>query len=189
MRNLLGWVLTEEGRTAEAIALLERSPGLAREAGDRLGEATALINLAVVQAEQGDLATALEGCSRAVRLAREEEDRHTEMLGLQHLARMRLTAGLPEDALEAARTALDLGPEHEEAARRSLLLAISGEARLALGGRDEGILLLDRAATEAERTGYEEGAVKALAALLRVTGGAEYRKRYEQALQRLADEG
>ncbi|MFH9465960.1 AfsR/SARP family transcriptional regulator [Streptomyces clavifer] len=189
VRNLLGWVLTEEGRTAEAIALLERSPGLAREAGDRLGEATALINLAVVQAEQGDLATALEGCSRAVRLAREEEDRHTEMLGLQHLARMRLTAGLPEDALEAARTALDLGPEHEEAARRSLLLAISGEARLALGGRDEGILLLDRAATEAERTGYEEGAVKALAALLRVTGGAEYRKRYEQALQRLADEG
>lgn len=30
--TLLGWVLTEEGRTAEAAALLERSPVLAREA-------------------------------------------------------------------------------------------------------------------------------------------------------------
>ncbi|MFE8007368.1 BTAD domain-containing putative transcriptional regulator [Streptomyces sp. NPDC057418] len=187
--NLLGWVLTEEGRTAEAVTLLERSPGLARDAGDRLGEATALINLAVVQAGQGDLETALEGCSRAVRLAREEQDRHTEMLALQHLARMRLTAGLPEDALEAARTALDLGPEHEEAARRSLLLAISGEARLALGEQDEGVLLLDRAAAEAERAGYDEGAAQALAALLRATGRPEYRRRYEEALQRLTDEG
>ncbi|MFE7467603.1 BTAD domain-containing putative transcriptional regulator [Streptomyces sp. NPDC057499] len=187
--NLLGWVLTEEGRTAEAVALLERSPGLARQAGDRLGEATALINLAVVQAELGELGTALEGCERAVGLAREERDAHTGMLALQHLARMQLAANLPREALASTRTALDLGPEQEEVARRVLLLTTSGEARLALGEEEEGIRLLDTAATEAERTGYDEGAVRALEALLRVTARPEYRKRYEQAVLRLTDNG
>lgn len=187
--NLLGWVLTEEGRTAEAVALLERSPVLARRAGDRLGEATALINLAVVQAEQGELDTALEDCGRAVELAREEQDAHTEMLALQHLARMQLTANRPHEALESVRTALDLGPEHEEIARRVLLLTTSGEARLSLGEEGEGIRLLDLAAEEAENSGYDEGAVRALQALLRVTAEPDYLKRYEQAVRRLTEQG
>ncbi|WP_327337872.1 AAA family ATPase [Streptomyces sp. NBC_01324] len=189
VRNLLGWVLSEEGRTTEAAALLEPSPGLARRAGDRLGEATALINLAVVQAEQGGLDEALEGCERAVALARRERDAHTEMLALQHLARLRLVAGRPQEALDCARTAFDLGPEHEEAARRVLLLAVSGEAHLALGAEGEGVRLLDLAAAEAERAGYDEGAVRALEALLRVASGAEYVRRYERAVRRLADDG
>ncbi|MFB7245679.1 AfsR family transcriptional regulator [Streptomyces populi] len=187
--TLLGWVLSEEGRPAEALALLELSPPLARQAGDRLGEATALINLAVVEAAQGDLETALESCARAIVLAREESDAHTEMLALQHLARIQLTAGRPREALRSARTALDLGPEHEEAARRALLLTVSGEARLALGADDEAVLLLDQAAEEAERAGYDEGAVRALATLLRVRPGEGYRKRYEEAVRRISDDG
>ncbi|WP_371624559.1 NB-ARC domain-containing protein [Streptomyces sp. NBC_01116] len=185
---LLGWVLTEEGRTTEAVALLERSPALAREAGDPLGEATALINLAIVQAELGALPTGLENCARAVTLARREGDRHTEMLALQHLARMHLTARRPEEALACARAGLDLGPEHEEAARRSLLLAVCGEARLALGDEEDGVQLLDRAAQEAERAGYDVGAVRALAALLRVSARTEFRRRHDEALRRLAEE-
>ncbi|WP_326660149.1 AfsR/SARP family transcriptional regulator [Streptomyces sp. NBC_00385] len=189
VRNLLGWVLSEEGRTSEAVALLEPSPGLARQAGDRLGEATALINLAIVQAEQGGLDMAMEGCGRALELARKEPDAHTEMLALQHLARMQLTAGRPQDALDSARAAFELGPEHEEAARRVLLTTVSGEAQLALGAEDEGVLLLDLAATEAERAGYDVGAVRALEALLRVAAGQEYVRRYEEAVRRLADGG
>ncbi|MFD8688068.1 BTAD domain-containing putative transcriptional regulator [Streptomyces sp. NPDC059651] len=189
VRNLLGWVLSEEGRTAEAVALLEPSPGLARQAGDRLGEATAMINLAIVQAEQGGLDVAMEGCGRALELAREEPDAHTEMLALQHLARMQLTAGRPQDALDSARAAFELGPEHEEAARRVLLTTVSGEAQVALGAEDEGILLLDLAATEAERAGYDVGAVRALEALLRVAAAPEYVRRYEEAVRRLADDG
>ncbi|MFI0960377.1 BTAD domain-containing putative transcriptional regulator [Streptomyces sp. NPDC021080] len=187
--TLLGWVLSEEGRPAEALALLELSPPLARRAGDRLGEATALINLAVVEAAQGDLTAGLENCTRAIALAREEADAHTEMLALQHLARIQLAANQPREALRSARTALDLGPEHEEAARRALLLTVCGEAQLALGAGDEGILLLDRAAAEAERAGYDEGAVQALAALLRVNPGADYRARHEEAVRRIADDG
>ncbi|MFG2568399.1 BTAD domain-containing putative transcriptional regulator [Streptomyces sp. NPDC048567] len=189
VRNLLGWVLTEEGRTGEAVAMLEPSPGLARQAGDRLGEATALINLAIVQAEQGGLDVAMEGCERALGLAREEPDAHTEMLALQHLARMQLTAGRPQDALDSARTAFDLGPEHEEAARRVLLLSVSGEARLALGAEEEGVRLLDEAAAEAERAGYDEGAVRALEALLRVTASPDYVRRHTEATRRLTADG
>ena len=111
------------------------------------------------------------------------------MLALEHLARIQLTANQPREALRSARTALDLGPEHEEAARHSLLLTVSGEAQLALGADSEGILLLDRAAGEAERAGYDEGAVQALAALLRVNPGADYRRRYEEAVRRIADDG
>ncbi|MFH9264252.1 AfsR/SARP family transcriptional regulator [Streptomyces sp. NPDC017546] len=185
---LLGWVLTEEGRTTEAAALLEHSPALAREAGDPLGEATALINLAIVQAELGSLPTAVENCARAVALARREGDRHTEMLALQHLARMHLTAHRPEEALACSRAGLDLGPEHEEAARRSLLLAVCGEAHLALGEEEEGVRLLDRAAQEAERAGYDEGAVRSLAALLRVSARADFRRRHDEALRRIAEE-
>ncbi|WP_405937668.1 tetratricopeptide repeat protein [Streptomyces sp. NBC_00726] len=189
VRNLLGWVLTEEGRTGDAVATLEPSPGLARQAGDRLGEATALINLAIVQAEQGGLDVAMEGCERALELARKEPDAHTEMLALQHLARMQLTAGRPQDALDSARTAFDLGPEHEEAARRVLLLSVSGEARLVLGAEQEGIRLLDEAATEAERAGYDEGAVRALEALLRVTASPDYVRRHTEATRRLTADG
>ncbi|MEW2175491.1 BTAD domain-containing putative transcriptional regulator [Streptomyces sp. NPDC005406] len=189
VRNLLGWVLSEEGRTAEAVALLEPSPGLARQAGDRLGEATALINLAIVQAEQGGLDVALEGCGQALELARKEPDAHTEMLALQHLARMQLSAGRPQDALDSARAAFELGPEHEEAARRVLLTTVSGEAQLALGAEAEGVLLLDLAAAEAERAGYDVGAVRALEALLRVAAAPEYVRRYEEAVRRLTDNG
>ncbi|MFJ3090387.1 BTAD domain-containing putative transcriptional regulator [Streptomyces sp. NPDC086838] len=189
VRTLLGWVLTEEGRTGEAVAVLEPSPGLARRAEDRLGEATALINLAIVQAEQGGLHEAMEGCERARELAAKEPDAHTEMLALQHLARMQLAAGRPQDALDSARTAFDLGPEHEEAARRVLLLSVSGEARLALGAEEEGIRLLDQAATEAEAAGYDEGAVRALEALLRVTAGPDYVRRHAEAARRLTADG
>ncbi|MFE6972168.1 BTAD domain-containing putative transcriptional regulator [Streptomyces sp. NPDC057682] len=189
VRNLLGWVLTEEGRTAEAVALLEPSPGLARQVGDRLGEATALINLALVQAEQGGLDLALEGCGRALELARKESDAHTEMLALQHLARMQLAAGQPQDALDSAGAAFDLGPEPEETARRVLLTTVSGEARLALGEEAEGARLLDLAASEAERSGYDEGAVRALEALLRVTAAPEHVRRYEKAVRRLSADG
>ncbi|MEV5600091.1 BTAD domain-containing putative transcriptional regulator [Streptomyces sp. NPDC052299] len=189
VRNLLGWVLTEEGRTGEAVATLEPSPGLARQARDRLGEATALINLAIVQAEQGALDVAMEGCERALELAREEPDAHTEMLALQHLARMQLTAGRPKDALDSARTAFGLGPEHEEAARRVLLLSVSGEAHIALGAEEKGIRLLDEAASEAERAGYDEGAVRALEALLRVTASPDHVRRHTEAARRLTADG
>ncbi|NEB91326.1 hypothetical protein [Streptomyces bauhiniae] len=74
----------------------------------------------------------------------------------------------------------------EEAARTSLLHTVSGEAHLALGNEPEALRFLERAADEAESTGYDEGAVRALETLLRTSGGADHRKRHEEAVRRLA---
>ncbi|GAA0473131.1 hypothetical protein ACFQ2B_31140 [Streptomyces stramineus] len=60
-----------------------------------------------------------------------------------------------------------------------------GKALLGLGDEAEGIRQLDLAAREAESSGYEGGAVRALGALLRVSADEGLRARYDTALGRL----
>ncbi|MEU5428868.1 BTAD domain-containing putative transcriptional regulator [Streptomyces olivoreticuli] len=183
---LLGWVLTEEGRTDEALPCLESAPALAARAGDLSGEATALVNLSLAQASLGDPEEAAEGCVRAAALAREAGDRHTERLALYHLARHRLEAREWRSALDTATAALALDDRSEaQAASRVLLSSAVGEALLGLGDVDEGIRRLDRAAREAEATGFDDGAVRALGALLRVSSDEGFKARYDAALARL----
>ncbi|MVO86682.1 AfsR family transcriptional regulator [Streptomyces sp. p1417] len=186
---LLGWVLNEEGRTAEALACLEAAPPLAARAGDPSGEATALVNLSLAQAAAGDTDEAVHGCVRAAELARSAGDAHTERLALHHLARHRLTARDWRSALDTATAALALAsaePPDTPSASRVLLVMATGEALLGLGDEPEGIRRLDEAARAAEATGFDEGAVQALEALLRVTAGDGFRARHAAALERLA---
>ncbi|MEV5985024.1 BTAD domain-containing putative transcriptional regulator [Streptomyces sp. NPDC052051] len=190
--TLLGWVLTEEGRTEEALARLRAAPGLAARAGDVLGEATALVNLAVALLDgAGDgerLSAARDACTRALRLATAADDAHTRMLALQHLARIHLTAGRHQEAFDAAQEALGLGPEHEAVSRRVLLRTWQGEALLGLGATEAGARRLIEAAREAEETGYDEGAVTALDALLRMaapTDSPDLRRRHAAARARI----
>ncbi|MFG2503455.1 BTAD domain-containing putative transcriptional regulator [Streptomyces sp. NPDC048441] len=186
---LLGWVLTEEGRTDEALAHLEAATVIAARTGDLHGEATALINLSLVQGALGSPEEAAEGCVHAAELAREAGDRHTERLALHHLSRHQLDTRQWQSALDTSLTALALaGPPGEgSAAARVLLLTAAGEALLGLGDETEGIRRLERAADEAESSGYDEGAVRALGALLRVSADVGLRARYDTAMVRLAD--
>ncbi|MFE0171308.1 BTAD domain-containing putative transcriptional regulator [Streptomyces sp. NPDC059002] len=183
---LLGWVLTEEGRTAEALPHLEAAPKLAAQAGDPSGEATALINLSLAQAALGDLDEAAEGCLRAVDLSRTTGERHTERLALYHLTRHQLDAGQWQSALATATAASALQPPDAPASARVLLLAAAGEALVGLGDEIEGIRCLDEAAREAEAAGYDDGAVRALGALLKVSDDEGYRMRRDAARARLA---
>ncbi|MEU4206068.1 hypothetical protein AB0B79_37055 [Streptomyces sp. NPDC039022] len=57
---------------------------------------------------------------------------------------------------------------------------------LGLGSETEGIGQLDLAAREAESSGYDDGAVRALGALLRVSADAGFQARYDAALARLS---
>ncbi|QGZ51176.1 AfsR family transcriptional regulator [Streptomyces sp. QHH-9511] len=183
---LLGWVLTEEGRTAEALVHLEAAPKLAALADDPRGEATALVNLSLAQAALGSPEEAAEGCVRAAGLARASGDRHTERLALHHLARHRLDTGEWRRALDTALAALALdSPWDASAASRVLLLTAAGEALLGLGDEAEGIRRLEDAAREAESFGYDEGTVRALGALLRVSADVGLRARYDTAMVRL----
>ncbi|MFD4632464.1 BTAD domain-containing putative transcriptional regulator [Streptomyces sp. NPDC058284] len=183
---LLGWVLTEEGRTTEALAHLEAAPVLAARAGDARGEATALINLSLAQSELGSPEEASEGCALAAELAHSVGDRNTERLALYHLARHRLDAGEWQPAFETAVAALDLDISSQaSAAARVLLRIVIGEALLGMGDEAEGIRRLEAAAREAEGCGYDDGAVRALGALLRVSADAGLQARYDMAMVRL----
>ncbi|MEV8475745.1 BTAD domain-containing putative transcriptional regulator [Streptomyces sp. NPDC051173] len=184
--TLLGWVLTEEGRTAEALVHLEAAPALAVRAGDLSGEATALVNLSLAQAALGDPEKAAEGCVRAAELARGAEDRPTERLALYHLARHRLDAREWRSALDTAAAAMALDElSGAQAASRVLLSTVIGEALLGLGDEEQGIRELDRAAREAEASGFDDGAARALGALLRVSADEGFRVRYDAARDRL----
>ncbi|MGW0548744.1 BTAD domain-containing putative transcriptional regulator [Streptomyces altiplanensis] len=183
---LLGWVLTEEGRTEEAMVHLEAAPALAARAGDPRGEATALVNLSLAQAVLGSLEEAAEGCVQAAELARGAGDPHTERLALHHLARHRLEAGQWQSALDTSVAALALGTSSDASpASRVLLLTAAGEALLGMGDEAEGIRRLESAAREAESFGYDEGTVRALGALLRVSADVGLRARYDTAMLRL----
>ncbi|MCX5206139.1 helix-turn-helix domain-containing protein [Streptomyces sp. NBC_00237] len=184
--NVLGWVLTEEGRTPEALVHLEAATALAAEAADAFAEANALIVLAMAQAALGGLDDAAKSCERAAELARASNDRRIERLAMQHLARHQADAGHWRQALTTATHALAFNyrPDTTDIPH-ILLLTIKGEALLGLGNRAEGIAQLDLAAREAESAGYDDGAVRALGALLRATPNATVQARYDTALTRL----
>ncbi|MBT2400137.1 BTAD domain-containing putative transcriptional regulator [Streptomyces sp. ISL-100] len=183
---LLGWILTEEGRTEEALVHLEAAPALAAVAGDLRGKATALVNLSLAQAALGSPEEAAEGCAQAAELARSAGDRHTERLALYHLARRQLDTRQWQSALDTSTTALALdNPQESAAATRVLLLTAAGEALLGMGDEAEGIRRLEGAAREAESFGYDEGTVRALGALLRVSADVGLRARYDTAMLRL----
>ncbi|MFI9306916.1 AfsR/SARP family transcriptional regulator [Streptomyces triculaminicus] len=184
--NVLGWVLIEEGRAAEALTRLGAASAIAARAGDLVAEANALIVLAMAQAALGDPDEAAEVCERAVELARKADDRTIERLAMQHLARHQVDAGEWHPALDTATEALAFDDRSPTAdVPRILLLMVKGEALLGLGDHAEGIRQLDLAAREAEWSGYEDGAVRALGALLRVSEDEGFRARYDAALGRL----
>ncbi|MFE0044257.1 AfsR/SARP family transcriptional regulator [Streptomyces albireticuli] len=181
-RSVLGWVLLAEGHATAALTRMEGAPALAARAGDPSGEATALVGLSLAQAALGDPAGAAEGCARAAGLARGARDRTTERLALQHLAQHRLQAGEYRAALDTATEALAFdGVAGTAAVSRVLLLTTMGEALLGLGDEDGGIRRLDLAAREAESSGYEDGAVRALRALLKVSADEGFRARHDAA--------
>ncbi|GAA3183700.1 MULTISPECIES: AfsR/SARP family transcriptional regulator [Streptomyces] len=185
---LLGWVLTEEGRVPEALAHLEAAPVLAARAGDRSAQATALVNLSLAQAALGSPQEAAEECADAARLAHDAGDPYTERLALYHLTRHQLDCGAWESALTtvAAAQALDEVVD-ASAAGRILLIAAAGEALLGMGDEAAGTARLREAADAAEACGFDDGAVRALGALLRVVTGAELdtlKARHDRALAR-----
>ncbi|MEU3500629.1 hypothetical protein ABZ726_07610 [Streptomyces hundungensis] len=104
--NVLGWVLTEEGRISEALTHLKAASALASRTGDATAEANALIVQAMAQAALAQLDNAAQGCQRAAELARTAGDRTIERLALQHLARHLSDAGKWRQAPDAASRAL-----------------------------------------------------------------------------------
>ena len=172
VRALYGWVLTEEGRLAEALTHLELASELAARAGDLSSEATALVNLAVAM-DRGCSpgAESLGHVARAADLAHAADDVLTELLALGHHAHQLLARTDYRAVLDCTRRALALPGSGTEglAALRHILLRISrGTALLALGEPAAAHDCLRRAHDEAVARGFDTGIRAAKAQLNRV---------------------
>ncbi|MFB0631055.1 BTAD domain-containing putative transcriptional regulator [Streptomyces sp. AB3(2024)] len=159
-RALLGWVLHEEGRDAEALVHLEQAPPLAARAGDGIGEAIAYANLGAVLDSTGRHERAGELMSRAALLAARTGHPSTRVLTLQHLARHCLRTGAHEEALAHVVRAEGLVPEGLEVGRAQLQI-VRGEALAGLGRVEEAAGQLGRAAAAADAAGFTDGARRA----------------------------
>ncbi|MFI7005856.1 BTAD domain-containing putative transcriptional regulator [Streptomyces sp. NPDC050145] len=172
IRALYGWVLTEEGRLAQAIEQLERAPELAARAGDTSSEATALVNLAVaLDRDGGPSAASLAHVVRAAELARATDDILTELLALEHRAGQLLATADHAAVLDCTERGLALPGASAEglAPLRQILLRIArGTALHALGREAEALDCLHEARDEAVKRGFEDGMRKAKAQLERI---------------------
>ncbi|MFI8391455.1 BTAD domain-containing putative transcriptional regulator [Streptomyces sp. NPDC085540] len=162
---LLGWVLSEEGRTEEALTRLERAPDLAVRAGDFAGEAVARINLAVALMRYGDRERPGGLLADALALAEREGLTETVTLAHQHLAQHLLSVGAAAEAAEHAARGLALAAPLLAAPRRVVLRTLHGEALAAVGRTGEAVRQLHEAIREARANAYEEGEVAARSAL------------------------
>ncbi|MER5888288.1 BTAD domain-containing putative transcriptional regulator [Streptomyces sp. NPDC001941] len=163
VRALLGWVLLEEDRLAEAMPHLELAPGLAARAGDASSEATALVNLALALERKGDLDQAVARMSRATELAHAGGDLLTELLALELKARLHLATGAMADAVGCTAYALTVLADRPglPAMRHVMLRLTRAQALGALGEHEEASACAARALADAQRLGYKEGVARA----------------------------
>ncbi|EYT84206.1 AfsR family transcriptional regulator, partial [Streptomyces sp. Tu 6176] len=159
-RALLGWILHEEGRDAEALVHLESAPELAARAGDAISEAIACVNLAAALDATGDSLRAGELMTRAVALADSTCHPATQVLALQHLAQYCLRTGAHEAALAHTLRATELVSPHAVVGRAQLRI-LRGEALAGLGRTAEAADEFRQAAAASEAAGFTQGSERA----------------------------
>ncbi|CAM5231125.1 hypothetical protein STANM309S_06200 [Streptomyces tanashiensis] len=153
---LLGWILHEEGRDAEALVHLEKAPGLAARAGDGISEAIAYVNYAAVLDATGEHERAGLLMLHAVSLADRIGHPSTQVLTLQHLAGHCLKAEEYEAALAHTLRAGELVAPDAVVIRASLQITL-GEALAGIGRLEEAADQLERAIVAAERGRFHRG--------------------------------
>ncbi|MFG2692772.1 BTAD domain-containing putative transcriptional regulator [Kitasatospora sp. NPDC048407] len=165
VRAMLGWVLVSNRRLSEAVTCLTPAAELAARAGNQVGRAVALVNLAAVQSELGDTTTAGNNLTQALEIALAIGHTHTVTLALQHLARHLLVTGRPAHAIEQALFGLELTADQIPSSRRVLLHTACGEGLSALGRHAAARSRLNAALAEAEQIGHDEATAEVLGAL------------------------
>ncbi|MEV7564894.1 AfsR/SARP family transcriptional regulator [Streptomyces tanashiensis] len=165
---LLGWILHEEGRDAEALVHLEKAPGLAARAGDPISEAIAYVNHAAVLDATGEHERAGLLMLHAVSLADRTGHPSTQVLTLQHLAGHCLKAEEYEAALAHTLRAGELVAADAVVIRASLQITL-GEALAGIGRLEEAADQLERAIVAADAAGFTEGSARAAARLSRLS--------------------
>ncbi|MCX5228417.1 BTAD domain-containing putative transcriptional regulator [Streptomyces sp. NPDC006553] len=167
-RALLGWILHEEGRDAEALAHLEKAPGLAARAGDMISEAIAYVNHAAVLDATGEHERAGLLMVHAVSLADRTGHPSTQVLTLHHLAGHCMKAGDYEAALAHTLRAGELVAPDAVVVQAQLQI-VKGEALAGIGRLEEAADQLERAIAASDAAGFTEGSARAAAGLSRLS--------------------
>ncbi|MFE0699517.1 BTAD domain-containing putative transcriptional regulator [Streptomyces sp. NPDC058872] len=167
-RALLGWILHEEGRDAEALVHLEKAPDLAARAGDAISEAIAHVNHAAVLDATGESERAGLLMLHAAALADRTGHPSTQVLTLQHLADHCLKTEEYGAALAHTLRAGELAPPDAVVVRAQLQI-VRGEALAGTGRLEEAADQLERAMAASEAAGYAEGTARAAAHLSRLS--------------------
>ncbi|MEU2241547.1 transcriptional regulator [Streptomyces sp. NPDC018338] len=167
-RALLGWVLHEEGRDAEALVHLEKAPILAARAGDAVSEAIAYVNYAAVLDSTGEPERAGLLMVHAVSLADRTGHPSTQVLTLQHLATHCLKAEQYDEALAHTVRAGELVAPDAVVVRAQLQI-VRGEALAGIGRLEEATEQLKRAIVAADAAGFTEGSARAAERLSRLS--------------------
>ncbi|MFC9388137.1 AfsR/SARP family transcriptional regulator [Streptomyces venezuelae] len=168
VRALLGWILHEEGRDAEALVHLEKAPGLAARAGDTISEAIAHVNHAAVLDAVGEHERAGLLMLHAVSLADRTGHPSTQVLTLHHLAGHCMEAGDYEAALAHTLRAGELVAPDAVVVQAQLQI-VKGEALAGIGRHAEAADQLERAIVASEAAGFAEGSARAAARLSRLS--------------------
>lgn len=167
-RALLGWVLHEEGRDAEALVHLEKAPILAARAGDVISEAIAYVNYAAVLDATGEHERAGLLMVHAVSLADRTGHPSTQVLTLHHLATHCLKAEEYDAALAHTVRAGELVVPDAVVVQAQLQI-VRGEALAGIGRLDEAADQLKRAIVAADAAGFTEGSARAAERLSRLS--------------------
>jgi tetratricopeptide (TPR) repeat protein len=129
----LGNLLERQGRYGEAVAYLTDALALARLAGIRSTEATALGNLGTCHDRLGNYEEALSLQESSLAICREIGNRDGESTALMNIGEVYLHSGRPDEALPCLRQALAIARSTQGRYDEALVLTNLGKAAAALG--------------------------------------------------------
>ena len=138
---------------------------IAREIGDRQGEAASLGNLGYCHTNLGDYSRAIDLHTQALTIAREIGDRQLEGHEAENLGNCHYQLGDYPKAIDLHTQALTLAREIGNRYGEAAALASLGQVWLASGNERRAVTLLGQAVNVADITGDIESAVRARSGL------------------------
>ncbi|MGY0235131.1 BTAD domain-containing putative transcriptional regulator [Longispora urticae] len=164
----LGNLLRTSGAAPEvALVTFEQAAASMRAAGNRVGEANALVCLSQCHSALGQLEEALELCRTAVAILTGAQDRTGLVIAACHLGRTYLTMGDVASAWTHASSALDAARESNHPHGLRTALGLAGEIAARRGDVDLALRLLGDAVAAARSTQSPVATATALLQLAR----------------------
>lgn len=153
LRSLLGVACTSVQLHQEALTHLAGALALMRAAGDRLGQAKTLNNLAVTNVRLGRYDAALEAFDRTLALHTADRQRPGIALALNNLGHTHTLKGQPELGQPYLARALTLARQLADPVLEALTRHSLGQARLAAADPDGALSHFDAARSIRQRIG------------------------------------